>query len=841
MSDTAPLPVPGLTTRTLPNGLTLIVAPLARDAASVHLTIDAGAADERDDEHGLAHLLEHMLFKGTPGRAVGAAAAAIEELGGDLNAWTSMDQTSLHATVDAEAWEKPIEIVADMLRNPLLDAGELSREIEVVIEEIRAYDNDPDSLLADAVQAAVWGEHAYGRRVLGTESEVRTHTVDKLRAFLAREHGPKRARLIVVGPVDADAVEAAASRWLGDWQSGEARQPLPPLSPAVSDVIRLEGRWSSTAVELCWRLPPPGHPDLPALEVLARVLGQGAGAWLAEVLQHDDHVAFDIWAELSASVHGSTFGIGFVPATGKARTALERTLDTLDRVGRTPPGPAIERARNGILSDFLFAGETVDGLAGELLFYATHGGDPAGRSAQRDAIAAVTPERVAAAARRWLRRDQVVVGALDPLLSEESVRKLQRPLPPAPRPEPLSYTHTKGARVLIVPEESPIVGIRLLAHGGDLVTPEKQAGIGALWARAVLAGAGPHDTQALGEALDALSADLDPTSGRHALGFSVTAPAANVVEVLDQLGDLVLDPHLEDDDVAHMRDELLDELRTRLDRPSEVLSDLSRAVRWHGHPWRLPGSGTSNTVERITSKILRRWHDDHFHGKRMVLAITGGVDPEVVRDALAWLDDLPDAGPAVAARPAAKPRLGGQHLVHAGQEQAWISLVGPGVSMTEPARRGLQLAAAILDGQSGRLFLDLREKRALAYDVWASNTEGVDGGTFRVGVACDPARADEAARALRESLEALVSSPPSEAEVQRARRQLAGRQALEEQRGIVRAASLATRTLLGGPEPLPAFRAHLAAVSAEDVVNEVRGLLSAGLAELRVVPEGARR
>ena len=170
-------PTDPLVRRTLDNGLEILVAQSPHDACAVHLCVQAGAVDELAGEHGLAHLLEHMLFKGTARRAVGRSAADIERHGGDLNAWTSMDETTLHAVVAADGWRTALDVQADMLLRPTLDPEELRREIDVVIEELRSYDSEPESLLGDHVQRALWGKHAYGRRVIGSERELRKHEV----------------------------------------------------------------------------------------------------------------------------------------------------------------------------------------------------------------------------------------------------------------------------------------------------------------------------------------------------------------------------------------------------------------------------------------------------------------------------------------------------------------------------------------------------------------------------------------------------------------------------------------------------------------------------------------
>ena len=831
-----------LVRRTLDNGLELLIVPTSHEAAAVQLCVQAGAVDELAEEHGLAHLVEHMLFKGTAERAVGRSAADIERQGGELNAWTSMDETTLHAVVAPEGWRTALDVQADMLLNPLIDPGELARELDVVIEELRSYDNEPDSMLGDHVQRALWGKHPYGRRVIGTERELRKHDAARLRAFLRREYVPNRARLCVVGPVDPDEVQAEAARLLGRWQRGADRRPLPPAPEKPSrHTAHVALDFESTAIELAWLAPPPTHPDTAALETVAWLLGQGAGAILADDLQHVEHLAYGVWAELGTGLAGSNFSIGFAPMEKQSKKAIAATLDRVEHIVRSPPGPAIERARTALVADFLFGLETVDEIASDLLWYATHYGDPLARDHHRAALHAVTVQDVQRVTATWLRRDHATLGALDPSMSEAALKRALHPRPREPeRKGVVHHTHPKGARVLIQAEPSEIVAISLMSLGGDLRAEPATAGIGTAWARTVLGGAGPRDAQRLGEHLDTLATELDPLTGRHGVGFSLTAPAANLDAVLDLLGDLILDPHFAEEDLERTRDELLDDLRTRADRPSDLAMELSRALRWRGHPWGLPSGGTEDTLAALTGEALRRWHDLHFCGRDLVISVVGGVHPEAVLDGLDWLDELPEVDVPLAPRPAPQPELHGVHTLEAGHEQAHVWLVGTGPAHGERDRRGLELAQAILDGQSGRLFMDLRERRGLAYEVWAQVSEGVDGGSFRVGLACDPERIDEAAAALRAAVHDLIDRPPDDDELERARRLLTNRVALDAQRTMGRAGAMTGRALFGTPEPLPTLRARLERTGREDVAAELARTLAAGLAEIRVLPVPSR-
>jgi zinc protease len=486
----------------------------------------------------------------------------------------------------------------------------------------------------------------------------------------------------------------------------------------------------------------------------------------------------------------------------------------------------------------LFSSETADGTASTLVWHALTFGTARAATTHQDALERVTPEAVCRATRRWLDPSSVTVGFLDPDAAPDAVTAALRPRPRRAHTAdtPVLFTHDNGARVLIRPDDRPIVAVHALTLGGDLRMNERRAGMGTAWSRAVLAGAGALDAQGLGERLDELAAQLDAFSGRHSLGISATAPAREVLELVDLLGDVVVDPHMGAEDFADVRDEMLDDLRTRNDRPSQLASETLRMLRWRGHPWRLPAGGTPASVNRLTTRGVRAWHEQHFRGPQLVVSIAGGVDPDEVHEALSWLDELPAEASQAPAVPEARPMFGATRQLTAGHEQAVVRVAGAGPALGEPADLHLHLAAAILDGQGGRLFLKLREDAGLVYDVWARQIPGQYGSTFSLGLECAPARCDEAADALHTHLHALASTPPSRDELRRAQNMLIGRRALDGQRASALALEEATRLLLGTPLPRKAQAEAIRAVTSEQVSNAVARVLERGLFDVRTTP-----
>ena len=825
-----------------PGGHTVVLTPRPGPTLAVSLRLDRGARDEADHEAGAAHLLEHMLFKGTATRGVGETAAAIERLGGDINAWTSHDEIVLHATVASGSLDDVLSVLADLVHGPRIDPAELVREREVVLEELAVALDDPSDRLGEALSAALWPDHPYGRPVLGSGDTVRGLDASALRAFLDAARSTPLT-VVLCGDVDAHDAAAAVDRALGPAGTATRAAIQPPPRPddgplAVPVALDVDDR----LVEIGWRGPDaPDDPDLAPLAVLAGMLGETSGDRLSEALDREPKAGFDAWSSLSEMSLGSTFSVGFRPLPGATATALGRVRALVDALGHGARGRQVGRARDTILADLDFAFETADGIADTLLHHAIRDPDPAAVARWRDRIAAVSPDAVTRAARRWLDPDRAVVGVVDPDLDAAATRAAWAPVArdvPEPDPDGILRTTVHGVPVWIAVDDAPVVAIRVRARGGWLRVAPRHAGLATAWARTLPRGAGPRDGEALFDALDELGAELLPKDGPDAVALSATAPAASALDLLDLTGDLVLDPHFEDAEWALVATELRDAVRTRSERQGEVLGDAMAAHRYPGHPWRTPAAGSLRTIDAITGRDLRRWHERQFARGGISVAIAGRVDPAEILDALDWLGDLPTATPpAVPATPAFTP---GRVEVTAGRGTASVDLWIPAAGTQDPPRtRALwRLVEGILDGQAGRLFLEVREARGLVYDVHPGAMRYRDHGMLALSATCRPEGAAATEAALRDVLQGLVDHPPTADECARARAYLLGLERRGMQRVAARAAWMA-RVASGSPDDrLEPVRDTLEALNGADVADAVARALATGVIVGTTRPRG---
>lgn len=791
------------TQRILASGLRAVHVPKPGPLASIYLWFDVGTVDEASHEAGAAHLLEHMVFKGTRDHGVGEAAAAIEGLGGDLNAYTVWDQTVLHATVLAEHWREALDVLEAMAWHPLLDPDELEREKDVVIEEIRGYANDPGSVIEDQLTEALFPDHPYGRPVLGTETSVADMAHADLVAFHRRNYGSDRCTAVVAGPMAPEAVFAACDA-LEAFASTE-RAPVPALVPASHGVHRVDGDFETPMVLVGFRCPGL-EGEAPAMEVLAQALGGGRASLLQRELRFRRGLVNDVWCSTYARRTGGSFEIGLIPAEGRRDEALQALFELLDDARRGLDAEDVARAKTNLLADRAFASESVDSLAHDAAWFACRTGDPEGREVWDARVAATDTIQLTHLADQVMRDPTMLV--LDPGAELPALPSVERA-----RPTPMGVWRSGIDDDWA--DQGPILSVYVGFPGGRLAEPPDRAGLAEAWASTVTQGAGPYDSVELAAELDRIAGSIRAVSGQNSLGLQLKVPSVHTRRGLELLKWVVEAPRFSREDWERNANELRFELDTLPDRPDDVLSRRLGQLAFPDHPW--GRNLTRTSLRRLHPRVLRAFHETHLAAGIRV-GIAGQAEPS-------WLTGLSLEPHALRfPLPELAPPTTGKFTSRAGNEQAYVVLARRAPPIGHPDQPALAVAAGLLGSQSGRLFLELRERRSLAYSVWANKREGMQTGLFHLGLATDPSRKAEASRTLREVFEQLNAEGPTDEELHRTVTMLLGQFATAQQSAGARSAHLALSQLYGHPPHFAYYRDRLLSVDRQAVIDALQRL-----------------
>ncbi|MEK7370407.1 MAG: pitrilysin family protein [candidate division NC10 bacterium] len=406
---------------TLDNGLRVLVLEDRRSPiVSVQVWYRVGSRNERPGATGLAHFLEHMMFKGTPTRGKGEFARLVERNGGQDNAFTAQDVTSYFVNIAADKVDLVLRLEADRMRHLLLDPKEIDSERQVVMEERRTRtEDDPDGLLSEELSAIAFKAHPYRWPIIGWMEEINRINPPELRAFYDTYYVPNNAIVAVVGDVKAPDVLARIREVFG----GIPRGPAPPAVTAVEPpqigerrvIVRKAGA-QLPIVSIAYHVPNHASPDAPALELLSTILSEGRASRLYRKLVYEKRMALGAGGDYSyASVDPNLFWFYATPLPGHTVEALERALlDEIELLKSEPvPDEELARAKNQIEASFVWRQDSVHSRASGLVRFEMLG---SWRLLDRfvPMIRAVTAADIQRVARAYFPSDRKNVGVLLP-------------------------------------------------------------------------------------------------------------------------------------------------------------------------------------------------------------------------------------------------------------------------------------------------------------------------------------------------------------------------------------------------------------------------------------------
>ena len=358
---------PLVTEATLDNGLRILVLEDHRNPiATVQTWYRVGARNEIPGATGLAHFLEHMMFKGTPTHGKGQFSRTVEENGGQDNAFTSHDLTSYYVNIAADGVDLVLGLEADRMRNLLLDPKEIDSERQVVAEERRTRtEDDPDGFLSEEFLAAAYKAHPYGGPVIGWMSDIQRINSSELRAFYNRFYQPNNALLVVAGDVDGRRVIARARETFGRIPRAPAPSPMDSVEPPQLGERRVQVYKADARLPIVYigyHVPNHTSKDAPALELLSTILQEGRASRLYRRLVYERRLALGVGGDYDYLSHDpNLFWFSGTPLPGQTPAALEQAiLGEIERVKNEPvPEEELERAKNQTEAAFVWRQDSV--------------------------------------------------------------------------------------------------------------------------------------------------------------------------------------------------------------------------------------------------------------------------------------------------------------------------------------------------------------------------------------------------------------------------------------------------------------------------------------------------
>jgi len=770
----------------LPDGLTVIVQEdHSAPVASVQAWCATGSVDE--DERlgaGLSHILEHMLFKGTKTRTTNAIAQKIQDVGGYINAYTSFDRTVFWIDVPKDGVTAALDVLSDAMMNSTLPPEEYLKEQEVIRREFAMGLDDPDRMTGLLLFATAFQKHPYRLPVIGQMEIYNQLTQEQVMQYYKTRYVPNNLTFIVAGDVDPEKVHQQLADFFKAYPEKSLKPIFIPEEPPQLGRREVHNEFATelTRLSLAWHIPEVTHPDVPALDLLSTILGDGRSSRLYRRVREEAGLAFAVSAFSYTPGDPGLLGVDATVDPKKREAAQHLILQIIGEVKQA--GVTMDelmKAKKISLSHHLDALATMRGQASDI------GGNwllTRNLNFSRDYLAAVqkvTLDDIRRAAGKYLVDANLTVVSLNPKGSLVAKGEGDQPVKAG---EVQKFELSNGLRILVREDARlPLISMTAVFRSGLLAETPQTNGITRLTAKVLLKGTKTRTAEQIANQIEAVGGSIGSDAGNNSCSFSVHITKPDLKLGVDLLSDVLLNATMPEQAVAREKEVQLAGLKEEDEQPSTVARNILRAALFGQHPYALRVIGSPDSVPRLTQKNLLDFRDRYLVAKNGVISVFGDVKAAEVKQVLE--QTLHAMKPGVLALTDAHPAAPLRQManVESQKEKAQgVIMVGyRGVDIFSKDRRALELIDEASSDLGSRFFIRIREQMGLAYYVGATQMQGLVPGLFAFYLGTDPQKIEPVKTALLEEIRKLASDGLTSEELMRAKKKLIGQQQIANQ------------------------------------------------------------
>jgi zinc protease len=787
---------------TLPNGLTVLLKhDGAAPVSSVQVWVKTGSIHE--GAHlgaGLSHYLEHMLFKGTERRAGREISATVQAHGGYINAYTTFDRTVYYIDVPGEHTGVAIDLLADAVLHSTLPADEVAKERDVILREIDMCLDDPDQRLSQALFETAYRSHPYRQPIIGHREVFAATSREDLVGYYRARYVPNNLVLVIVGDFEPVATRAAIAAHFGATPRARLAPVLVPDEPAqlARRDRHLEEDVQVSRAGLGWQIPGLTHPDTPALDMLAMVLGHGDSSILWQAIREEARLVHTIDAMSWSPGTSGLFYISYLADPDKRVAAERAILRELERVAtKGISAPALAKAVRQAVTSEVNMRKTMSGQAARLGAGEVVVGDIHYTRQYFERLFALTPRTLKDVMRTYLVPDKLTVVSSNPAGTTAPVGAAGARGASSLDFEELALPN--GARLLLQPNRNlPNLHFRLAFAGGPIFEPAGRRGANSLLATLLGKDTARRSAEEVARAIEAVGGSFHEFSGNNSFGLAAEVLPADAGLALELIADAVLRPAFKAARLEIERESALAALRESLDDVVTVGRKKLREKFFGAHPFAIESAGDEPGLRAVTLADLKALHARLVVAGNAVLAVAGDFDPKKLGPALkAFLARLPKgAAPRADAPLTVVP---GEFVETQPRQQAIVFQAFPGPGMLADDYTVSEVADELFSGMSSNLFERVREQKSLAYFVRSSRIVGLRSAMFYFYAGTSPERHAEVIDELNLEIERVRGGGVTAEELRRCQVRLKAAKRMGLQTNSARAMGAALNAVYGLP------------------------------------------
>lgn len=833
-----------ITKKVLQNGVTIIIKENhAAPVVACNFWVKTGSAYESDSEKGMTHFIEHLLFKGTQKRGLGQIDKEITELGGYNNAFTTYDATNYVIVLPSEHVEKALEIEYDALTASVFAEEEVNKEREVVITELnRGLDNPHvftwQKLMYDSF------EKYYRDPVIGYEDRLKSFNREKVVDFYSRHYTPENIIVVIAGDVDAAKTMSYAESLFGTLKA----QP----APGDNGVDRIKerdsftykafpGQIESRYLAVSFRIPTAVSSNMPAIEVLARVLAGSESTVLYRTLKEEKQLVDEIDVDIFAGKSGGVIAFFATVREGKYAETLKELFTLIEKAKTEAVKPEVlARVKADMMREESKENMKVENTAVNLGYYQMLG-DYNMYYTYYDGLRRVIESDIPDMARQYLDIKNANIVLYYPANAESEFTGMLDAagiknfvtITPEVKAEAAGELKSEKLKngILFIHKKlsnTDIVSAKFMFAGGQPYESAQEGyfkGITNLMMETMMKGTKTRSASAIAEEIDNLGAVLIKDISRDSFGWGLESLNSNFEGLMSLFSDIVFNPAFSLSEIKKEKADIVNMIKRRKDNPAGYAMKIFNETLYEWHPYGYPVAGEVETVNRISSSVIKDWHKNRLMPNTLVVSVVGNIEYDdakrmVQKSFGSWKKGRqPNAKIPVKITEQKKEK---RETFDKNQTHMVLGFLGPKTGSEDyyPFR---VLDSVLSGGMNSRLFSEVRDKKNLCYTIYSMFDRTVERGAFKIYTATSPENEQAAYDAILEILNDIKKNGITDEELNTAKSYISGMYKIGMQDYMGRADSYAAYEILGlGYENVETFPDRINRVTKEEVNSVIQ-------------------
>jgi len=822
--------------------------------------VRTGSADEQKKQEGLSHFIEHLLFKGTKKYKVGEIAQLIEGAGGDLNAYTSFDQTVFYMTLSSEFLDFGLDAMSEMMGSPQFDPEEIDKEREVVIEEIKRTKDNPSRKSSQMLFSSLYKEHGYVRPVIGYEDVVRNTKPQDIKKLYFERYCPENMFLLIIGDFDPQEMKKKIkknfSTLRGKLKTIKRQQEK---KETKQELLIEKAPFRETYLNLAWPIFGVTKDEVVTLDALSHILSYGDNARLVQTLRIKKPLVNEIGAYQFESKDPGFFSIS-------AQLDFKNLEESLDAIAEEILLLLIEEPSQHELSKMIiqteeseYYQETMDALArkygnNEFLYK-----DPNYFLKYLAQLKKISPQKISRTVKKFLTPENLRLTIMHPeqeasprelILSwrsdfaqafqdlagqrpaknlSQKIQKTQKPYTLTKSQEREVYITGHGTKVILAPlSNTSVIALRSGFLGGLRADILQKEGGFELLSRTWLTGTEEKSEQQISEILETKNIHMGAFSGRNSFGLTMQALNSSEKEASQIFSEVLLSATFPEEPFVREREVLSRQVQNLVDHPSALVFEDFLKSMFGDHPYSKETYGTIESLAGLKRGDVFNLYKKYVNPQNGIFVLSGGIDKSYWKDFISQMLSRSAPGKKFNEKfnlPDIKQIQ--KTFRQMKKEQAHIIYGFRGISLYDKEKHALQVLQTVLSGQGGRLFINLRDKASLAYSVSPVRMDGIETGYFGAYIGCSPEKSKKAIEMLKNEFDQLMQTMITSEELERAQKNIIGKQDIGLQKTTNVASQIFFDEIYGVSSLTPEkFRQEIRTVTKEDVLKLSQKLFS---------------